>query len=116
MSDIKRPINRHKAYHAHVYFDSDTLSLASSICQQAGQLFGVKIGRLHEKRVGPHPKWSCQILFGKKEFDLLIPWLDESRQGLSILVHAQTGDDLKDHTEYAYWLGVPLELNLAIFK
>lgn len=116
MSNLKRPINIHKAYHAHVYFDADSLSLATSLCQQAGQIFDLKIGRIHEKPVGPHPKWSCQILFGKKEFDSLIPWLDENRQDLSILVHAQTGNDLQDHTEFAYWLGEPIELNLAIFK
>lgn len=115
MSEIKRPINIHKAYHAHVYFDADTLSFATSLCEQAGQLFGVKIGRIHEKLVGPHPQWSCQILFGKKEFEKLVPWLDENRQKLSILVHAQTGNDLKDHTDYAYWLGDEQKLNLSIF-
>ena len=115
MSEIQRPINIHKAYHAHVYFDAETLSFATSFCLQAGELFGVKIGRIHEKLVGPHSKWSCQILFGKKEFEKLIPWLDENRQGLSILVHAQTGHDLQDHTDHAYWLGDALDLNLSVF-
>ena len=116
MNSVKRPINIHKAYHAHVYFDVSSLTQATHLCQQAGSEFGLKIGRVHEKLVGPHPRWSCQILFGKRDFDNLIPWLEANRQGLSILVHAQTGNDLQDHTEYAYWLGDPVELNLSIFQ
>ena len=116
MNQIKRPINIHDAYHAHVYFDSETLNLASSLCEQAGKLFGLKIGTVLQKKVGPHPKWSCQIIFFSKDFDKFIPWISENRNGLTILVHAITGDDLKDHTEYAYWLGDRVELNLSMFE
>ena len=113
MSGIKRPVNIHKAYHAHVYFDSETLDFASDLCQQAGSLFALEVGRVHQKPVGPHPQWSCQIIFGNKQFDALVRWLDEHRRGLTILVHALTGDDIKDHTEYAYWLGDSVELDLT---
>ncbi|KJZ15079.1 4,5-dioxygenase [Marinomonas sp. S3726] len=116
MNTVKRPVNNHKAYHAHVYFDESTLALAKQICQQAGDIHKVKVGRFHEKLVGPHPKWSCQIAFTANVFDTLIPWLEANRQGLSIFVHGLTGDDLKDHTEYAYWLGEAEELNLAMFR
>ena len=116
MSKVKRPVNRHKAYHAHVYFDESTLALAKQVCLQAGEIHKVKVGRVHEKLVGPHPKWSCQIAFSTSVFDTLIPWLEVNRQGLSVFVHGLTGDDLKDHTEYAYWLGEPEELNLAMFR
>ncbi len=115
MIEIKRPSNIHKAYHAHVYFDSETLDFATSLCNRAGERFGLKVGRVHQKPVGPHPKWSCQITFASKHFDEFIPWLNENRNGLTILVHALTGDDLKDHTDYAYWLGSSVELNLSIF-
>lgn len=111
----KPPVNRHKAYHAHVYFDSDTLERASKLCRQAGELFSLKIGRVHQKPIGPHTKWSCQVAFASKHFDELIPWLIENRHGLSILVHGLTGDDLKDHTDYAYWLGESVELDLSDF-
>ena len=110
MSQIKRPVNVHKGYHAHVYFDGETLEFASSLCQQAGKLFGLKIGTVHKKPIGPHPKWSCQIIFSSKHFDEFVPWIDENRNNLTILVHALTGDDLKDHTDYAYWLGEDVEL------
>ena len=115
MNETKRPVNTHKAYHAHVYFDNETLEFASSLLKKAGELFGVKVGRVHQKPIGPHPRWSCQITFAAKHFDELIPWLDENRNGLSILVHALTGNDLIDHTDYAYWLGDSVELDLSDF-
>jgi len=113
---IKRPVNIHQHYHAHVYFDQQTLAFATHLCQQAGEFFDLKIGRIHQKAVGPHPRWSCQISFTNRDFDKLIPWLDEHRNGLNIFVHGNTGDDLRDHTEYAYWLGESVELNLAMFR
>ncbi|WP_299011794.1 DOPA 4,5-dioxygenase family protein [uncultured Shewanella sp.] len=110
------PDNLHEFYHAHVYFDEMTLPLARQLCQQAASLFEVKLGRIHQKLVGPHPKWSCQLAFTRMEYDTLLHWLNENRQGLSILIHADTGKDLQDHTEHASWLGVPLALNLAVFR
>jgi len=113
---IKRPQNLHERYHAHVYFDANTVEQARALCQGAADRFGVVMGRVHEKLVGPHPHWSCQLAFDSQQFDGLIPWLDEHRGGLDILVHAQTGASLEDHTTHAYWLGEPTELNLTHFS
>jgi len=115
MKTIKRPVNCHLAYHAHVYFERKTLVLATALCAQVGERFNVKIGRVHQKTVGPHPMWSCQVIFAAKHFDDLVPWLDENRQGLTVLVHGLTGNDLDDHTIYAYWLGDSVELNVSMF-
>ena len=109
------PRNRHSHYHAHVYFDRGSLAQATKLCYEAGKTFGLTVGSLHQKPVGPHLKWSCQILFKSSDFDALMPWLDDRRAALSILIHADTGNDLKDHTDYAYWLGQPQPLNLAMF-
>lgn len=109
------PVNKHDGYHAHVYFDEVTKDFAWGLCSRVASKFNLPVGRFHEKLVGPHPFWSCQILFGKKDFDQLIPWLDSHRGELSVLVHALSGDDLTDHTEYAYWLGDSAELNLEVF-
>src|SRR3712207_2241878 len=38
---IKRPENAHEHYHAHVYFDEDTVEQARSLCQEAADKFGV---------------------------------------------------------------------------
>jgi len=116
MKEMNYPINIHDVYHAHVYFEQATLEFAADLCKRAGDLFTLNVGRVHQKTVGPHPKWSCQITFSSTDFAELVPWLEHNRQGLSVLVHALTGDDLKDHTKYAYWLGNEVELNLALFR
>lgn len=115
MSNEKRPVNSHKAYHAHVYFDQKTLAFAERLCKKSGDKFGLKVGRVHQKLVGPHPAWSCQILFGAKDFEAFVPWLDEHRNDLSVLIHALSGNDLDDHTLYAYWLGESAALDVSMF-
>ena len=112
----KRPTNIYDSYHAHVYFDEASLELASSLCARAGEVLNVKVGRVHQKPVGPHPCWSCQLTFDNNQFDSVIPWLEENRADLTIFVHGLTGNDLKDHTDGASWLGTSVPLNLSIFS
>jgi aromatic ring-cleaving dioxygenase len=102
-----------KSYHAHVYFEATTTELARELRSVIEENFEVQMGRFHEKRVGPHPKWSYQVAFGVELFGSLVPWLSVNRRDLTVFVHACTGDDLVDHTEYVCWLGEsePLELN-----
>ncbi len=105
----------HTDYHAHVYFDAQTVERANALCEEAGRRFGVTVGRVHRKLVGPHPRWSCQLSFGRAQYDSVIPWLDAHRDGLTVLVHGMTDNPLKDHTEHASWLGEPVVLNLGMF-
>jgi len=112
----QRPQNIHGAYHAHIYFGPETVVQATALRDEAGRLFNVQLGRVHEKLVGPHPQWSCQLAFDAAEFDKIIPWLDEHRGALDIFVHGVSGDDLADHTKYAYWLGNEWPLNLEMFR
>jgi DOPA 4,5-dioxygenase len=112
----RRPVNVHAAYHAHVYFDQDTVGQARALCEEAGRLFKVAVGRVHERNVGPHPRWSCQLAFSAAQFDRIVPWLDAHRNGLDIFVHGVSGDDLADHTEHAYWLGNEWALDLTQFR
>jgi DOPA 4,5-dioxygenase len=106
MSDIT-------GYHAHVYFDAATREKARELCERAGARFNVTIGRMHDAPVGPHPRGSCQLAFDAGAFAEIIPWLVLNRNGLTVFVHAQTGDALKDHTEHVLWLGPSETLNLA---
>ena len=114
---IQRPHNVYANYHAHVYFGPDTVEQARALCIEAGRRFsGVTVGRVHERLVGPHPHWSCQLAFDSATFEPLIPWLEENRHGLDVFVHGLTGDDLKDHTTHASWLGNSSVLHLEIFQ
>ena len=110
------PENLFERYHAHVYFDEGSVAAAAELCVDAWRHCHIGLGRLHRKPVGPHPRWSCQLAFDAAQFDELIPWLDSNRNGLTILVHGRTGDDLADHTAHASWLGEPVELDLSIFQ
>jgi len=56
------------------------------------------------------------LAFGTAQFEILIEWLEANRDGLNILVHGLTGDDLADHTEHAAWLGASTPLKLDMFR
>ena len=102
-------------YHAHVYFDADTIGQAGALCQQAAQLFRVEMGHMHERPVGPHPMWSCQLGFTPEVFADLVPWLALHRGGLIVFIHPDTGEHLADHRDRAIWMGTGLPLKLEIF-
>ena len=108
-------MNEISNYHAHVYFDARTVDRARDICEQASQLFGIEMGRVHEKPVGPHPRWSCQLKFGPEKAGDVIGWLATNREGLTIFTHPNTGDVLMDHTDHAIWMGEMPQLNLSVF-
>ncbi len=105
-----------KGYHAHVYFDESTLEQAKMLCEEAGKQFSVTVGRIHQKPVGPHPSWSCQLAFSRSEYADLLSWLALNRKDLTILIHPLTGNDLLDHTDYASWMGEPQPLKLDVLK
>ena len=105
-----------KEYHAHVYYDSATRPQAEQLCQTAGSAFGVKIGRMHDNPVGPHPRGSCQLTIGKGQLEAVVSWLVLNRKGLTVFTHAQTGNALKDHTDHVIWLGPSETLKLDQFR
>ncbi|BCT30541.1 DOPA 4,5-dioxygenase family protein [Pseudomonas protegens] len=108
-------MQRIKGYHAHVYFDVSTIDQARALCEQAAQLFDLKMGRVHERPVGPHPDWSCQLAFAPEVFAQVVPWLALNRRGLVVFLHPDTGDDLLDHTDHAIWMGAMRPLDLTGF-
>ena len=105
-----------ESFHAHVYFDASTIDQARKLCESAQSKFELTMGRMHEKPVGPHPCWSCQLAFAPQVFGELVPWLAAHRNGLVVFIHPNTGDDLKDHTAHAIWMEAALQLNLEIFN
>lgn len=103
-------------YHAHVYFDAASRDRARRLCETARDRFGAVMGRMHERPVGPHPEWSCQLAFGVDDFARVVPWLALERDGLVVLVHPETGDELADHTRHAMWMGAVLPLDVSMFE
>lgn len=51
-----------------------------------------------------------------EQFGAFIPWLVINRGPLSALVHPNTDEEERDHTQRATWMGQPVPLNLMLFK
>lgn len=105
-----------REFHAHIYYDEKTFEQARLLSEAARKQFSVAVGHLHQKPVGPHPCWSCQLTVRPEDFGEVIPWLALNRNGLVVFVHPDTGDDLKDHSEHALWMGEIKEIDLSLFK
>ena len=103
-------------FHAHVYYDLADRVKALKLCEAAGKRFGVKVGRMHDNPVGPHPRGSCQLTIEKEQFAEVLPWLVLNRGKLTVFTHAQTGNALKDHTQHVIWLGPSETLKLDQFR
>lgn len=103
-------------FHAHIYFDPATRETAARMREALGTRFDVRLGRWHDKPVGPHPKAMYQVAFLSDQLARIVPWLMLNREGLDILVHAETGDDVADHTAHAMWLGEKLELDIDALR
>lgn len=53
-------------------------------------------------------------IFTPEQFGAFIPWLVINRGPLSVLVHPNTGDDVRDHTQRASWLGKEMPLDVGM--
>ena len=102
-------------FHAHIYFDPAELAQAEALSGEAARLFGVAVGRHHLKPIGPHPRGSCQLTVARDRFGEVAQWLALNRGALTIFAHANTGDDLADHTAHVIWFGPSETLRLDIF-
>jgi DOPA 4,5-dioxygenase len=102
-------------FHAHLYYDPDEVELAKQLAAAAQARFGVPVGHFHLRAVGPHPRGSCQLTVPADLFGDVAQWLVLNRGSLTIFAHANTGNDLADHTEHVIWFGPSEPLNLSIF-
>lgn len=100
-------------YHAHVYYDARSKAAAERLRALAEARFPqAGFGRWHDAPVGPHPTGSYQIGFAPKLFAEIVPWLALNRDGLTVFIHPNTGEDLPDHRDRAIWLGPQATLDL----
>jgi aromatic ring-cleaving dioxygenase len=106
-----------RGYHAHIYYDPADRAPAERLREAIGERFtSVQLGRWHDEPVGPHGIAMYQVAFAATEFARLVPWLMLNRDGLSVLVHPQTGNGYDDHTIHAAWLGDKQPLRLDVLR
>jgi aromatic ring-cleaving dioxygenase len=105
-------------YHAHVYYDkASSRDRAAGLRERIGAEFPqARLGRWHDELVGPHPQSMYQVAFPSEMFAGFVPWLMLNRDGLTVLLHPETGDNYADHSAHAAWFGAVLPLRLAVFK
>jgi len=99
-------------YHAHVYYDTDTKKTAARLRRRINARFDTVLGSWHDEPLGPHPLSFYQVAFTPELFAELVPWMALNREGLTILIHPETGDGLADHSDFAMWLGESVTLRL----
>lgn len=104
------------AYHAHIYYDPQTTrDRAERLRQRVGARFPrARLGRWHDELVGPHTRSMFQIAFPVDLITELLPFLMLNRDGLTVLLHPETGNDYRDHSAYAVWFGAVLPLRLEV--
>ncbi|MBN8888779.1 MAG: hypothetical protein BGP12_01240 [Rhodospirillales bacterium 70-18] len=104
-----------ESWHAHVYYDPTTRAAAAALREQVAERFPTAVlGRWHDVKVGPHPQAMYQIAFSNADFPLLAPFLALNRQGLTILLHPESGRPKDDHLLHALWMGAVLPLDATM--
>ncbi len=103
-------------YHAHVYCEPETRAIAQRVREAIAARFTVELGRFHEGPFGPHPRAAYQVAFAPSELPAILPWLMLNREGLSVLVHPMTGDEVADHDQHPLWLGERLPIDLEFLR
>lgn len=102
-------------FHAHIYYDPNEVELAKQLAGAVQARFPIAVGHFHLRPVGPHPRGSVQLTVPTDAFGDVAQFLAINRGGLTIFAHAETGNDLADHTEHVIWFGPSEALDLSIF-
>jgi len=110
-TQMSTPENLH-GFHVHIYFDDDTRAKATAVHDSLVAEFEGQPSRSKFTGIaGPHPVAQMQVIFRKDKFTAdVLPWLMFNRQGMDILIHPLTDDEVEDHTAHAVWLGKPVAL------
>ena len=103
-------------FHAHIYYDPEEVERAKQVAAAVQARFPGAVGHFHLRPVGPHPRGSVQLTVPTQLFGDIAQFLALDRDGLTIFAHAETGNDLADHTQHVIWFGESEELDLSIFR
>ena len=103
------------AFHAHVYFQPWQIETAKrlrqGIARDEERL--TYLSPLRLTPVGPHPTGMFELNFNIEDHEFWLKRLIEIRGELPVLIHEDTKNDYRDHTEGALWLGRRMALDFA---
>jgi aromatic ring-cleaving dioxygenase len=103
-------------FHAHIYYDPAEVERARQLAAAVQARFPIAVGHFHLRPVGPHPRGSVQLTVPRDSFGDVAQFLALNRGDLTIFAHAETGEDLADHTRHVIWFGPSEPLDLSIFS
>lgn len=101
-------------YHAHIYWENEAQRFEALHLREPLRELGCKVGSIHEEPIGPHPLAMYQVNYNSTIAKAVEGLLYKAK--LHILLHEDTGDDVRDHTQGARWIGRPLNLDIAWLK
>lgn len=77
----------------------------------------LRIYPLKDRPIGPHPTAMFEVnTFTPHQTGALFSWLAVKRGPLSVLIHPNTDDAFRDHTESATWMGKQWPLNAEMLR
>ncbi|KAK4556054.1 hypothetical protein LTR86_006750 [Recurvomyces mirabilis] len=108
-------------FDVHIYFMQSVpseVTFATELWERIRREFPeLRIYRVWDRPLGPHPIAMFEVnLHTPEQFGAFVPWLVINRGPLSALVHPNTGDDVRDHTQRATWMGQPIPLAVGFLR
>ncbi len=107
-----------KGYHIHIYTPSPFDSFDARLMIDAlEKLFPEHVKGVYDvKVVGPHTQKNIEVDITSEGFAEVVQWLQMNNPAnLSVLVHPDTGDDIRDHLQAAMWIGHETPMNMEFF-
>lgn len=101
-----RSIDTIKGFHFHVYYSNANMEYAS-------KLFGhFPDAHWYDMPIGPHTQPMFVVEIAPSTMGEVYQFMILNRNGLSVLIHPITANELEDHTTSVGWLGTPVPLDL----
>lgn len=97
-------------YHAHVYWQNEAQRREALLLRQPLQELGCQLGTIWDRPIGPHPLPMYQVNYSSNIAEEVEEMLAGTK--LDILLHEDTGNDVRDHTQGARWINNQLTLDI----
>ena len=101
-------------FHAHIYWENQEQRFIAISLRDNLKELGCPLGQIIEKPIGPHPLPMYQVNYSKKNATEVEEFLSD--QGLTILLHYDTGNHIEDHTKRVRLIGKKLDLDIDWLK
>lgn len=105
-----------KYFHIHIYFEENQIDQALSLIEEGSCARLFDVIKMQEKPVGPHPTGMVELHFKEPCYSQALDWVNYHRGILTAMIHQDTGDDYKDHTDHIQWIGPKLVLDFEFFE